>query len=130
MLLTLFLTLVNLLLALLELYAIRLKSFDLAPILTIIAARHGESILLAALLINLPYAVLNPQKLRFLWATLPLTILIGYLALLIKNSLLLILLYHGLLAAIALLVGAFGGGYLLFTVVNMAANLIVARFVG
>ncbi len=128
MFLTLLFTLLNLILALTETYAIRVRSFDLAPVLIMIAAQHGESVLLAALLINLPYAVLNPQKLRFLWATLPASILCGYLALLIPNLFLLVLLYHGLLALVALLLGGLGGGYLLFAAVNLAANLVVARF--
>lgn len=127
MLLTLALTGINLLLAVVEMKFLRIQSLDIAPIGIIILAQQGEGIILGSLFLAAPYAALNPHKLRFLWATLPLTILIGYLALAIESAYILLVLYHLILAGVALLIGLLTGSYLLFAGVNFVSNFVVAR---
>ena len=128
MLLTIALTIINLLLAILETRVLRIQSFDIAPIAIVILAQHGEGVILGALLVSAPYAALSLHKFRFLWVTLPLTILIGYLALLLPNPYMLVALYHAILALVAFFMNMLFGNYLVFAGINVVTNLAVARF--
>lgn len=128
--LTLLFGLVNAVMSFFGNRVVKFSGFDIAPAGIIILAWRGENVLFAALILTLSYSFVSLREMRYLWLTLPLTILIGYLALAVHSALLLIVLYHviGLLAALAL--GYFGFRYVIFILLNASLNLLLARLYG
>ncbi len=128
MLLTLLVALGNGLFALGGRKLLKLPGFDITPVAVILLARAGEPVLLASLLLTVAYS-LSIDRVRYLWLTLPATILIGYLSLTLPGVYGLLLLYHVLCFVIALLAGFFGPRYTLFVIINLGVNIIAARLV-
>ncbi len=128
--LTLLFGLLNLGLSLIGRRIFRLPGFDLTPLGIILIAQHGESILFGALVLTVAFSAVSPGRLRFLWLTLPATLIVGYLALAVPNLLLLLLLYHIICAVCAFFLRFFGFRYTLFVLVNLCLNLVGARVAG
>ncbi len=108
----------------------RFSGFDIAPAGIIFLAARGENILFASLVLTLSYSLFKLRELRFLWLTLPFTIAIGFLSLIVPNALALIVLYHLVGVVFALLFGYFGVGYAMFMMINITTNLVIARLFG
>ncbi|MBR9692449.1 hypothetical protein GOV07_00780 [Candidatus Woesearchaeota archaeon] len=106
---------------------VKLPGFDLTPIGMIILARAGENIFFAALVLTVAYSFPKIGKMRYLWLTVPATILIGFLAVVVENVFLLLAIYHVVCFVFALLIGFFGFRYFIFVLVNFGLNFAVAR---
>ncbi len=109
---------------------IKFSGFDISPAAIAILAWHGQSIILGAFVLTISYTVWSWRDVRYLWLTLPVTILVGYLALLIPNIYILVAIYHviGGLANYGL--QNFDFKYLMYVLTNLAANFTVARLYG
>lgn len=108
-------------------YVIRLPGFDITPIGVIIAARAGESPLLAALLLTAGYVAPRPSRLSWIWLQLPTAVAIGYLCLIIPNPYVHIILYHIISIAAGIFLAMFDGRYGIYTFVHFGVNVAVAR---
>lgn len=125
--LTLLLGAINFAVALFGRKLLRLPGFDITPFAMILLAQSGENILFGALVLTVAFAQSSMKRLRYLWLTLPATILIGYLALVVPSAVMLLLIYHLVCFLFAFLLGFFGFRYLLFLMVNMGLNLALVR---
>ncbi len=125
--LTLLFGLVNACLSYLGNRMVRFSGFDIAPAGIIILASRGEGVLFPALVLTASYSIVSPKELRYLWLTLPLTILIGYLSFVVPYPAALIVLYHLIGFAFAYNLGYFGASYVMFMAINGGLNLAVAH---
>lgn len=123
-------TLLNVGLSLLGHKVFRLPGFDLTPLGIILIAQNGESVLLGTFFLTAAFSFHSLKKVRYLWLTVPATLIVGYLALVIPSLLLLLLIYHLICAVCALLLGFFGFRYFTFVLSNLAVNLVGLRFYG
>ena len=126
--LVLLLGLVNALMSFIGNRIIHFSGFDIAPVGVLICVWHGENVFFSSLVLVLSYSVVSPKELRYLWITLPVTLLLGFLAPVIPNAYLLIILYHIIGVLAALLFQYFGAKYVMFILMNLSLNFIVARF--
>ncbi len=130
MLLTLALGLLNFAFALVGKRLLKLPGFDLTPLAIILLARAGENVWVGALVLNAALAATSWKHLKYLWLSLPATIIVGLLAGLVPGFILLFLVYHVVTILPAFLLGLFGTHYFLFVLVNLGVNLAGARIAG
>ena len=126
MLLALLLALANGALAFVGSRVFRVPGVDINPLAIILIARHGDSVLFGALLLTLATLV-SLSRAKYLWLTLPATVLIGYLALAVPSTVVLLIAYHLVCGISAFFLGFFGYRYGLFVLVNLGLNLLLAR---
>lgn len=105
----------------------KMQGWDIVPFSIVFLAWRGENIAIAALLLCLSYAFTSTKALRFLWFSFPLTMIIGLLALIIPNMLVLIIIYHVVSLGIALVTSTFGARYIMFMFTNLAMNIAAWR---
>lgn len=129
MLVTISLALLNILINFLGTRIIRVPGFDITPIGIIAIARAGESVLLGAILLILGYCLVKPDRFAWIWMQIPLALLTGYLALVIMNPYVLILVYELGAVAIALPLGIFAQNprHVPFILINTGVNFAAAR---
>lgn len=127
MLATILVALINALFTFFRRFVLPFPGLDINAIGIIIVALQGESILLGALLLVIAHAFLNLASTRYLYLALPAMIATGYLALVIPNVYLLLIVYHLILGAIAIVTASFSARHLLFAMVNLLVNLAGAR---
>lgn len=130
MLLTLLFGLINAVMSFVGDRVFKFSGFDIAPAAIVICAWHGENILFSSLVLTLSYSFVTVKEMRYLWITLPATILIGYLALVIPNGYILLAIYHVVGLSAAYLFEYFGVNYMLFIGINVAVNVVVLRIYG
>lgn len=109
---------------------IKFSGFDIAPSAVAILVWHGEHPLFAAVVLVLSYSLISPKELRYLWITLPVTILLAYLAGAIHSIYVLTIIYHIIGLVSAVVFQYFGAKYMVFILMNMATNFMVARVYG
>ncbi len=126
MLLVLFIVL-NVLLAFLGRYVFHFSAFEISPAAIAILAWNGNNIVVSALFLNVAYAATGVKDLRFLWLVLPVTILVGYLALLIHNLFAIIIAYHVIGALVNYALQRFDLKYVLYMGMNAVANIMLAK---
>lgn len=103
------------------------SAFDLSASLVPIAVWNNEHPLFAASVMVFSYTVIDARQFRYLWITLPATILVAYLAIPINNIYILTLIYHGLGALAAYTFQYFSTKYWMFMLMNIGVNFLVAR---
>lgn len=123
MLLTIVFGVLNLLLSTLGFRLLRLPGCDLTPAGVIILSSRGENIILAAFILPICAVIGSPQELKYLWLTIPATMLVGFLSLVFPSPVALVILYHLVCGAFAYGFGFLGGRYLLFVIINVALNI-------
>lgn len=122
--------LLNVALALFGRHIIRFSAFEISPAAIAILAWHGDNIIVGSLVLTVAYACTSVYDLRYLWLTLPLTILVGYLSLGIHNLFVLIVLYHVIGGAINFFLQRLDTKYVMFILANVTVNFMVARIYG
>lgn len=127
MLLTLGFGFLNALLSFIGDRLVRFSGFDLAPGAIIILGMRGDSIFWGAIILVLAYSLVTPKELRYIWLTLPLTMAIGFLALLFPFPSTLIIIYHIIGLIMALLLRYFGFRYVIFMIINISLNLFLVN---
>lgn len=106
---------------------LKVPGFDITMIAIIILARAGENILLSAIILTVAFSFFSINRLKYLWLTVPATILVGYLSLVIPGVFMLFIIYHLVCLLCAFLIGFFGPRYIFFVMVNLGINLAIAR---
>jgi len=127
MLLTIVFGIINAILSFLGNQYLRFSAFDITPAAVMIVAWNSGNIWITAIVLVLSYAVVNPKEFRFIWLTLPMAFVIGYLALLTKNAFLLLAFYHLVGASGAFFFGYFNGKYAGFIMLNFILNFAITR---
>jgi len=106
---------------------LKFSAFDVSPSVVPILVWTGHNPLVSSLVLVLSYTVVTPEDFRFVGVTLPVTILIAYLAFLIPNTFVLIILYHILSGAVAFVLQYLSVRYIMFILMNVAVNFLIAR---
>lgn|GEM_PF-2469963 len=128
--LLLFLTLINMGMGFIGRHIIRFSGFDIAPAAVAIAVWNGSGPILSSLFLSVGYSVTSVYDMRYLWLTLPLTIMVAYLSYLIPNIYVLVILYHLIGGTVNWFIQHFDTKYFLFILMNVAMNFTVARVYG
>jgi len=110
--------------------ALRFPGLDIAPAAMIFLAGKGENVLFAALVLGLSFSFFSLREMRFLWLSLPLLVVVGYLALAVPNGYLLVAVYEALSLLAAFFLSMFGFRYAVFILTNFATNLVAVWLLG
>jgi len=128
MLLTIIFGLLNALFSFLGNQYLKFSAFDITPAAIIIIAWSDGNIWVSSIILVLAYAIITPKEFRFIWFTLPMAFIIGYLALFINSAFLLLLIFHLIGVTFSAVFGYFNGRYVGFVIANFILNLVVIRF--
>ncbi len=123
-------TLLNMALGFLGRHILRFSAFDISPAGVAILVWQGNPIILSSLFLSVGYAATSVYDIRYLWLTLPVTILVGLCAKVLPSLILLILLYHLIGALVNWFLQNFNAKYALYIMMNIAVNVMVARLYG
>nr|AIF18661.1 hypothetical protein [uncultured marine group II/III euryarchaeote KM3_83_G03] len=108
-------------------YVIRLSCLDIAPVAIILIAWRGESIFFGAFMMVLVYNLVSPKDFGFLWIVFPLTLLTGYLALVIHSFFVLLLIYHIIGLMFAYFFAYLNPRYMMFALANFSLNVLLGK---
>lgn len=130
MLLTILFCLVNVLFGFFGRHIIKFSGFEISPAAIAILAWHGESVLFGGLLLPVSYALSSWRDMRYVWLTIPVTLLIGFLAGFIHNIYVLAIIYHIIGAFVNYFLQSLDVKYIMYILMNLAMNFSFARIYG
>ncbi|MDD9954443.1 MAG: hypothetical protein OXR66_08995 [Candidatus Woesearchaeota archaeon] len=117
---------VNFALSALGTWLLRLPGFDLSPVGILMVAQGGENTIVGACILATGYMLPRPARFGFIWLEVPVLIGMGYLAGFV-NGYVLIAGFYTISVVAGVLMGIFGGRYVLHTLVGLGLNFAVAR---
>jgi hypothetical protein len=103
------------------------SGFEISPFAIGYLVTNGSSVLLPGFLLPLSYAIVDVRDLTYLWITLPATVLIGYLALIMPNLYFLVIAYHTIGAFVNYWMQRLDVKYVIFIMMNVAINFMMIR---
>jgi len=124
---TLLLGVINTVLSCIGFRWFKLSGLDIVPVAMMLIAVRGDSILFGALVMTISTAIVGLAKIKYLWLTVPATLAVGYLALVMPNLIVLLIVYHLICLVFAIFMQFFGVRYILFILLNVGLNLFVGR---
>jgi len=128
--LTVVLGIINLVVSALGTYGLRLPGFDITPIGVIMIAYRGENILVGSIVLTIAYMLPSPGRFSWVWLQIPAAWLIGWLSVQYSMLIIPILIYHAISVLVGILTGTLNGRYIMYTVINLGLNVVIARFYG